>query len=213
MIRAQRAGRKTMTRRVIRPQPSAGVHWGLAGWEDGHGRALHCPYGQGGDRLWVRETHISFEAGYVQYFADYDDHSQDKEYGVQWTPSIYMPREASRTLLEVTAIRAERVQEIPEDDAKAEGCESAFETDLATFLNRQTDFDAISTYRIGFKQLWDSLNADPREVRENGRVVSYVSYPWEDVHEEREHRGLPWQVIGNPWVWVVQFKALEERTE
>ena len=121
---------------------------------------IACPYGVPGDRLWVREAFVSgYEAddsGYlitedadgnelderVWYRADCEDfrwYGDDGEsVPVPWKPSIHMPRWASRLTLEITGVRVERVQEISEADAIAEGCDSA----------------------DGFRELWGSINGD-----------------------------------------------------
>ncbi|MDB9514790.1 hypothetical protein PN499_26660 [Kamptonema animale CS-326] len=76
-----------------------------------------CPAGKKGDRLWVRETFRNI-GDYIVYAADFSEPSNWKP----WTPSIFMPRYASRLTLEVTDIRLERLQDITEEDAIAEGC-------------------------------------------------------------------------------------------
>jgi hypothetical protein len=128
MIRAILDGRKTQTRRIMKP--------GIAGDA--------CPFGQPGDRLWVRETwqgplfdledmeayaedSSKFEnPNYCQYAADggprpeYVDADDNLRHG--WCPSIHMPRWASRITLEITGVRVERLNDISDQDALAEGC-------------------------------------------------------------------------------------------
>ena len=132
MVRAILDGRKTQTRRVIKPQPSAGVRrsvFVLSGLEDGHGRELRCPYGRPGDTLWVRETFgvitqpLTGEKSAI-YKATHKPEFPNEQLGFdgsKWRPSIFMPKWASRITLKVTAVRVERVQEISNDDAHAEG--------------------------------------------------------------------------------------------
>lgn len=190
MVRAILEGRKTQTRRVIKPVPEfVGSSAPLdqndpACWASGWGRndedaftldeVSHCcPYGQSGDRLWVRETWadvrgMGFDRGnsaepmMAGYSADVvpgsDSDETRKAYGVKWKPSIHMPRWASRILLEVTAVRVERINSISGIDALAEGIAPGHDV---------TDF----------KDLWDSINAE---------------------------RDFGWET--NPWVWVVGFK-------
>lgn len=127
MVRALLAGTKTQTRRVLKQ-----VQIRSAGMPEPEWRSVHalCPYGQPGDRLWVREAFsgsIAYERhGYplkewgnkVWYWADGNPDIGD------WTrqrPSIHMPRHLSRVLLEVTGVRVERLQDISEADAMAEG--------------------------------------------------------------------------------------------
>ena len=116
MVRAILDGRKSVTRRVVKPQPAAGVRKSVfvpSGLEDGHGKEIRPRYFPG-DRLWVRETW----APRGEYKATPWAGATGK---AKWTPSIHMPRWASRITLEVTGVRVERVQDITEDGAKAEG--------------------------------------------------------------------------------------------
>ena len=119
-----------------------------------------CPYNV--DRLWVRETWapvISVGCAYVTMDGPGDDaqkvaikYRADGDDGVdRWKPSIHMPRWASRIALEITDVRAERVQEISEEDANAEGL-SASQVDDGATLQRYSA-------RRHFRALWDSINA------------------------------------------------------
>lgn len=145
MVRAILDRRKTQTRRVIKPQPDIKLedygngfaqiaHWKdpsrllMRMWLNGEGFNDFCPYGQVGDRLWVRETWaindvIPIEhrtkAPYI-YRAELNERGQAKYTG-GWKPSIHMPRAASRITLEITGVRVERIQDISEEDAIAEG--------------------------------------------------------------------------------------------
>lgn len=150
-------------------------------WDDCNGdadAAVYCPYGKPGDRLWVRET---WNVGddkhnyYVQYRADSDgvehQHSRSKlnpgdEFLLErwanktdeWNPSIFMPRWASRITLEITDVRVERLQDISERDAWAEGC-----------LGTDDDVTGgISGYSEYYK-LWESIN---------GKTAPWSSNPW-----------------------------------
>ena len=111
MVRAIIAGTKTQTRRAIKtPEKYQGIR------ECG----FCCPYGQPGDRLWVRETFCTEKGGTVHYRADGWQYEDAPNNG--WKPSIFMPRKLSRITLEVVSVIAERLQEISETDAIAEGC-------------------------------------------------------------------------------------------
>jgi hypothetical protein len=119
MVRAILDGRKTQTRRIIKPQP------GLNNRITKAGRTINitdpkvcdlCPYGKPGDRLWVQESwYESPMTGECKYKAD------GEIVGWRPRPSIHMPRLASRITLEVTGIRCERLQDISVDDCIAEG--------------------------------------------------------------------------------------------
>lgn len=241
MVRAIREGRKTMTRRVMKPQPkpyaggvhpshvaihpapyidaycgerkapenprgmSAEWHW----WTEDNRlgpRVGRCPYGQPGDRLWVRETFVIEDAS--EYGLDAADPpsgpvrvedegteferilipryratepatllmDDDGEASTAWRPSIFMPRWASRLTLRIENVRIERVQDLTEADALAEGCEARYGRSSAPMEPEERDgHSAVQE----FAALWDHLHAK---------------------HPERQ-----WNA--NPWVWVVVFRV------
>lgn len=144
MVRAILAGRKTQTRRVIKPQPV--IQDGVAFFKTGQ----RCPYGQIGDRMWVREAWIR-NSGVPAYRAD--DPSWPGE-TPKWKPSIHMPRWASRITLEIVNVRVERLQDITVGDAWAEGCPNS-------------DVNVIPDW---FIPLWAGINA----ARGNG----WDDNPW-----------------------------------
>ena len=112
-----------------------------------------CPYGQPGDRLWVRDTFA--DAGCrLTYRADQNDgaHCVVK----RWTPSIHMPRWASRILLEVTDVRVERLQDISEEQAMAEGIHD--DRPHRAFFATDEGGYACNSARCAFALLWESIN-------------------------------------------------------
>lgn len=181
-------GRKTMARRVIQPQPSWEVGIDIPQWP------IVCPYGQPGDRLWVRETwnawgiydHVApkdlpHDTG-IAYAADMSD--PHGEACGKLRPSIHMPRWASRITLEVTSVRVERVQDISIDDAREEGVSYVAAGDYDFDIYKPNgEFDR-HPYIMNFHRLWDSINAK---------------------------RGYFWDA--NPWVWVVEFKRVAAAKE
>jgi hypothetical protein len=138
---------------------------------------FECPYGKPGDRLWVRESFIYSEGTYcyeastsipcVPAHTSYKADSEDGAIG-PWKPSIHMPRWASRINLETTEVRVQRVQDISEEDAKAEGCEFY----IVKGTPKEKSFYAEG-YRTSYKLLWDSINAK----REGGKYA-WDSNPW-----------------------------------
>lgn len=139
MVRAILDGRKTQTRRVINPQPTVSEQRlrELGAWADDLTLSeqvnaafqagcidARCPYGRPGDRLWVRETwqHTPTLAADLQGPVMYRAHCEERPRPLAWRSPIHMPRWASRITLEVTGVRVERLQEISEADARAEGC-------------------------------------------------------------------------------------------
>lgn len=154
MVRAILEGRKTQTRRALQLDSSwrklivLGRHknrfGALFGKQEPHVRLDHfvpCPYGQPGDRLWVREAWaVHPETGSLLYRAD---DIAPTPIDIHWKPSIHMPRKHSRIMLEITGIKVERVQDISWEDALAEG----------------TDSDPATTNAVGsFAKYWNYIN-------------------------------------------------------
>lgn len=168
MIRALLAGTKTQTRRAVKGtalewlQPGGFVPEFVANPEN------HlCPYGVPGDHLWCREAFIHEPADYcweasvsipsrpatTVYRADHDERESR---GAGWKPSIHMPRSLSRILLEVTDVRVDRLQDISEADALAEGIMHLPRLE-GYGLPDGSHFHAIDP-RISYWSLWDSIN-------------------------------------------------------
>lgn len=173
MVRAILEGSKTQTRRVCKLDVRGGMPQ-----PEFDSLLRYCPYGQPGDRLWVRETcwlygrwevkgvrkngKPSWRFVLIGKRVRFDKPGTDESMaywgggeGWSWRPSIHMPRWASRITLEITGVRVERLGEISESDARAEGVQSVAE----------------------FKELWASINGPGS---------------WE----------------ANPWVWVVEFRRI-----
>ncbi|EAW6027549.1 hypothetical protein H0Q26_004372 [Salmonella enterica] len=227
MVRAILEGRKTQTRRIMKNQPAevgpeapvmvrkigAGFQWYGA---DGVSSVFNCPFGIVGDRIWVRETWAIlgnedgcsvdwndnlcrgdeknaariYRASCEQKPGDYglwsipDDadwkpHTVNEKFDGGWRPSIHMPRWASRILLEITNVRVERLNDISECDAGAEGVPPAgslLPDYPETFLTPKGDF---AMAKVAFQRLWESI---------------YGEESWN----------------ANPWVWVIEFKRIQE---
>lgn len=222
MVRAILDGSKTQTRRICKVQPThdrqfigdgmviatkkatTSIHSPLI--------ATHCPYGEPGDRLWVRETWADLErlsggnyqrqaiyrADDIELYGDEDEPVNVTAPDMRWRPSIFMPRWASRILLEIVSVRVERLHDISEADANAEGCErldsERYERDWnlclkcgGTRLHRALgpgggvieDVDCVEcdTYVKRYRNLWKSINGPES---------------WE----------------ANPWVWVAEFARI-----
>ena len=183
MVRALLEGRKTQTRRIMKTPPDT--------FEDASSILLACPYGKVGERLWVRESHAIYtdaharDKGYevILYRADaaayWNMHPLDHieaefnplrdtcDYEPKWTPSIHMPRWASRITLEIANVRFERIQCITATDAMKEGLEGRDWVGPAQFTDdkgRTVHGDPVSVFR----ELWisnngkDSWESNPR---------------------------------------------------
>jgi len=178
MVKAILEGRKTQTRRTLKPQPidvlpmNVPDEWvALTEVNPNHGKIIKCRFGQVGDRLWLREAFCNLcpdDQGFC-YKADREHNPASDLCAAEWKPSIFMPRWASRITLEITGIRVERVQEITHEDAIAEGAEFM----PAAKLRKER----LTVPQIVFAGLWDSINQ---------------KYPWSS----------------NPWCWCIEFKRL-----
>lgn len=212
MVRALLDGRKTQTRRIVKPQPPEHLHlqpmfgwnahdqqpvgtpglWRVAGpdYPDCAADDRRCPYGVAGDRLWVRENvqrfdkgtcdqHIWYLAGRNQIDSGHTTAPPDLDPDARWpadrpgpgggsvysVPCIHMPRWASRLTLTITDVRVERLQDISQADAEAEGVQ---DPSLVPILG------AFWSSRDGYARLWNHINGKGS---------------W----------------AANPWVWAVTF--------
>jgi hypothetical protein len=225
MVCALLAGTKTQTRRIVKhrgemDQRDDGGWWPYRmSWSPGDpdgSEWMPCPYGQPGDHLWVRETHmlesnygLDNEANYPPPFKDgrpikresspdWGDwwtqahyaatdpkpelcKADDDDRMAGWRPSIHMSRWASRITLEITGVRVERLQQISEADAKAEGAEEGVRCNgltSATGLRlAELGLSGLSRFRLGYAWLWESING-------------------------------PGSWDASPWVWVVEFRRI-----
>jgi hypothetical protein len=165
-----------------------------------------CPHGGVGDRLWVRETwrgvvEISppgspIEHGVARYVPDQPycrrvEYSATQERdGEPWRPSIHMPRWASRLLLEITGVRVERLQDISEADAIAEG---------ATHIRSQAwDREHFPAWRYLFDEAV-SMGTKPPIGPSPKQAYEAL---WEDINGAGS-----WDA--NPFVWVVEFRRVQ----
>lgn len=189
MVRAILNGTKTQTRRAVKDRhidaapPACFFQW----------LRERCTYGQPGDRLWVRETWAygvhalaaaRDEDGPFVYAADGTDQGRLCD---RWRPSIHMPREASRILLEITSVRVEPLQDISDSDIESEGT-AQWVKDGGSVRAPRPGFDGqhpdaaglvcVKPNRVAFCSLWESIN---------GHCA------WDK----------------NPLVWVIEFKRVE----
>ncbi|HFH0416744.1 TPA: hypothetical protein ACGHO4_004184 [Salmonella enterica subsp. diarizonae serovar 61:i:z] len=201
MVRAILDGRKMQMRRIMKVQPgtpefglrriiesSKANENGMYFWsqDDACGikarsKPFSCPYGEVGDRIWVRETFRvhsrATDVATLVYRASVRNSWTEQTHRVpvavcnkpatpeKWTPSIHMPRWASRITLEITDVRVERLNSISDSDASKEGCCIA-------------DMESGNCLRDVFTRIWTSIYGDDS-----------------------------WQA--NPWVWVIEFKRVE----
>lgn len=215
MVRALLNGTKTQTRRVVKRQPADLWPEGVTCQSDARGPIrirpadvrvhlgedglsydaacefvgpIACPYGRTGDRLWVRETFDkrAWDTSFPDYAYKATVRSPLGKFGDKWTPSIHMPRWASRIALEIVSVRVERLQAISEADAEAEGIE--------TVRVSETDFRYVNYLRADRAQY-------PKEAA-CGRAVQCYATLWESING-------PGSWDANPFVWVVEFKRAQ----
>ena len=190
MVRAILDDRKTMTRRVVKPQPEQDTD---CPYHIGTGierKARICPYGKPGDRLWVRETFCDRNNNGEQTKPLYRADGQEYEDGdgwhfeAKWKPSIFMPRMYSRITLEITNVRVERLQGISEKDAFAEGIDDESE-----------EYNKAEHFQLGGSQIQGGAPA----------IFTFIGL-WDSINAKR---GYSWE--SNPWVWVVEFERIKEQ--
>lgn len=208
MVRAILDGRKTQTRRIMSIQPEHselglrrvidsknGRDNGKYFWSQSDARGLKmrskvfgCPYGEVGDRIWVRETYQGplFDYEHMESYLEDSSKFEKPEFCVYradgktapefydaddnlhcgWRPSIHMPRWASRLTLEITGVRVERLASVSDEDAGKEG-----------YPANPAPYGGTMDKWLWFRGLWDSIYPD----------------------QSFKH---------NPWVWVIEFKVV-----
>ena len=172
---------------------------------------VSCPYGRPGDRLWVRETHHVpggyLEAGLIEEIPK--GVSSPESLGVTyradapslkpcdggWTPSIHMPRWASRITLEITGVRVERLQDISEEDAIAEGA------------RHFPDLPGTSPYEQDDR--WSMETPDSCDQCLGNARMAFANYFCKITGNAPKglHDPRPWDA--NPWVWVIEFRRVD----
>lgn len=195
MVRALLDGTKTQTRRLCKPQPDiaaeSGARVGVFTPDDQRlgrlGKALLCPYGQPGDKLWAREAWRTASAwdctpprdlpGRVDLHYEANGRPNAHFCFGKLRPGMFMPRAASRITLEVTGVRVERLQDISEADALAEGVTPKWEPGCSGRLMEALGGFGFRPAASAYADLWEQINGPGA-----------------------------WDL--NPWVWVVEFRRL-----
>jgi len=187
MVRDILDGRKSITRRVVEPQPHDtacvrnrhGSTWDWAFWEDNdEGHLMKMPYCSG-DILYVRETWQLWHGKY-EYRADIGNSD------MPWRPSIHMPKKAARLFLRVTGVRVERLQEITElQILEGEGVQVDFPQPKPSYLSlAYAETRLKPAVKETFSKLWDST------IKKSDLPL----YGWD----------------ANPWVWVIEFERISK---
>jgi len=211
MVSAILSGAKTQTRRTVRGDDRT-ISAVFATQDDAH--RPPSPFGLPGDRLWVRETFALIWPGEyepddireneVEYRADHPGKRYPGEWPdcpasetdsscPKWRPSLHMPRWASRLTLEITDVRVERLQDISEADARAEGIPLDVWDAALIAPNYLTDGEFFQDWR----------EEEPHFAKSDRIAVESYRALWDSLNAKR----APWS--SNPWVWVLSFKRVE----
>jgi len=195
MVRAILEGRKTQTRRIIKPQPDKIYEDGRPYWNIGGIRWPKCPYGEAGDLLWVRENWhtlqkwddikpslMANDIDKIDYQADGYKRNPFWAWG-KIRPSIFMPRAFNRITLAVTNIRVERLQAISESDAQAEGVHKVK-------IKNWNDVYIAGNHPPGMVDIEQPNSSDP--------IHTFMEL-WQSINGPDS-----WDT--NPWLWVVDFE-------
>ena len=217
MVRANLDGRKSCIRRLVKGFVPDDAIWGYTAFTpkgyiscrgtfaDGYGeKFFKLPY-QPGDIIYVRETWYKGLERYM-YRADYSDtekfYQGGKEIEMKWYPSIHMPKEAARIWLKCTDVRVERLQEITESGAKAEGIRG-YTKDGNLYKYAVTD-DWWIDYHNKHKEIvtgtwWQDM---PRTAKDA------FSYLWNSTIKKSDLDLYGWNA--NPWVWTIEYERCEK---
>lgn len=204
MVQAILQGNKTQTRRTRKLEeinerasdwvtPFGNLHGDKWVFTAEHGEAkqvrVTCPYGQVGDILWVREKFETDTDGTVKFFANNIEVEHNSAYRIltKWKPSIHMPKAACRIWLQITDIRVERLQNISEQDAIAEGVERWVEERLRS---------KPTHYKVYY------YDDDDDSTYSSSAITSYETL-WQKINGKDS-----WNL--NPWVWVIEFQKVEK---
>lgn len=184
MVRAILDGRKSCTRRIVKPQPTA--HYGA--------QCIKPPY-QLGDILYVRETwSLRFDGEKYFYKADKNTSREEKRLldydDVRWHPSIHMPKEAARIWLKVTDVRVEHLNDMTNDDALKEGAEGT-----------RCDHAGAGAYGCT-----DCMNTGWLEPP----ILEFMQI-WNSTIKKSDLDRYGWNA--SPWVWVIEFERCEKTQE
>ena len=193
MVRASLDGRKTVTRRCMKPQPQGYFEVNdnplyIYDMSFGNGR-IYPPYQQD-DIMYVKETWHKYKKrigkGKSCYMAEFYGYkasiANSEDSDEKWRPSIHMPKEAVRIWLKVIGVRVERLQDITEKQAKAEGFEPV-----------------MSTKDSSFYTPWQ------------GPPVENFKYFWNYTIKKKDLPLYGWNA--NPWVWVIEFEQCKKTEE
>lgn len=172
MVKAILEGRKTQTRRIVKTLHEHKYYIDKS------------PYGQPGDLLWIRERFETETDGKVKFYAGNIEVENNKSYErlTKWKPSIHMPKAAARIWLKITSVKVERLQDISDEDAIAEGVEFYNDRGIIVYRSYKAHppyYWSIATAHKSFETLWQSINGNES---------------WD----------------ANPWVWVISFEVISK---
>ena len=209
MVQAILDGRKTVTRRLVKPQPSKKASWldkcaGVYTFSDA--TFPHEPYSSG-DILYVRETYGTYSTfnghsyAYKGDYIDFENSEKAKKLVKRWIPSIHMPREAARIFLRVTDVRVERLQEITEEQAVKEGVPADWPMDkvYCPICKGEGLIGAVHPVSLGFMEV---------ECPHCEKGTSCFQNLWNSTIKPADLPLYGWDA--SPWVWVIEFERISK---
>lgn len=185
-LRSVRDGRKTQTRRIVKPQPTGellgtlerpgsrgGERWWFSGGPTSQTSLEIKPRYRVGDLLWCKEAWSPSPDGYLYRLGQEAHGITECDDYVRWKSPLFMPKAAARTWLEVTNVRCQRLQEISEADARAEGCDYPCSKMKSDHFACCSEYPHLWPYRDALAALWNSIHGDGAWER-NDHVFAYT---------------------------------------
>lgn len=209
-------GHKTQTRRIINPQPdNRGLRTSNTLFEDWHGSEAKPRY-NAGEIVYLKEPYIddlSMDQVFYKFNAK-DIEDVEAVYGdlkSLWKNKLFMPADVARYFIKIANVRAERIADISEEDAIAEGIvETGFGCTILPMPEKCIPM--YTTAKSAFRDLWNSINDKYKSCKDGVKR----KYPFDGPKMEGKKLGVPngpkllYESIPNPWVWVYKFEFLED---
>lgn len=203
MVKAILDGRKTVTRRVVKPQPETNL---LEWLQQKNERKI--PYDVG-DILYVRETWTDRGDSSYMYKADYRENEKfyrgGKEVAVKWKPSLFMPKEAARIFLRVTNVSVTRLQDMTDNDVAKEGVPGDIDYPISSiycpYCKGEGLVGTLHSGTLGYMEV-ECNHCDTR--------IKRFKNLWDfTIKQDIDKYG--WSA--NPWAWIIEFERREKPEE
>jgi len=226
-------GNKTMTRRIINLQPKAELFSAVIGGYDNvpsmarlwTKREPNNPFIEDiklkykvGETLYLKEPYLDdllmdrifykYDSSDIEDLKHYANMSEELSMPGFWKNKMFMPTSAARRFIQITGVRAERINEISEDECKLEGI-SGFTKDMKLFrygFEGDEWSEMPRTAKEAFKNLWNSING---KFKKDEKTGIYYQFPFDGESSDVWENGRRYITIANPWVFVYTFKLIE----